>query len=404
MKRLYLISTFILLLVVVAGCQQPPVMVIKAGRMGEIAYLAPESEPTGVVFLFSGADGWNADLDDVAEAWQNKGAIVLKVPLPGYLEALRASADGCHYLISEIEDTSKRIQKTLGTRRYHAPILAGTGMGATLVYGALAQSPASTVEGAFSNGLPTRLDTRVPLCAGAPSTPATGGGFTYSPVTSLNGWWQMMPNAGQLKQARAFASKVNGARLIDEPEPPDSTMVERFDRLSEGKLAPPDNLGQVIANLPLVELPVKNEGTLMAVIWSGDGGWRDLDKTIGERLQSEGIPVVGVDSLRYFWRDRTPLEIGSDLAVILRHYQKVWKRQHIVLIGYSFGADVMPFAVNKLPMDLQDTIVRISLLGLAKETVFGIHIADRLLNRESEDELPVLPEVAKLDLQKVQCF
>ena len=31
-------------------------------------------------------------------------------------------------------------------------------------------------------------------------------------------------------------------------------------------------------------------------------------------------------------------------------------------------------------------------------------IADRLLNRASKDALPVLPEVAKLDLRKVQCF
>jgi type IV secretory pathway VirJ component len=114
--------------------------------------------------------------------------------------------------------------------------------------------------------------------------------------------------------------------------------------------------------------------------------------------------MAGVDSLRYFWRDKTPGEIGADLAVILRHYQELWHRPRVVLVGYSFGADVMPFAVNNLPKDLQQPIVRISLLGLAKNTVFGIHLADRLLDRVSKDALPVLPEVAKLDLRKVQCF
>ncbi len=35
-------------------------------------------------------------------------------------------------------------------------------------------------------------------------------------------------------------------------------------------------------------------------------GWRDLDREIGENLQKEGIPVVGVDALRYFWNERQP--------------------------------------------------------------------------------------------------
>jgi len=37
-----------LLLVTVVACQRSPVMSIEAGRMGDVAYLAPESEPTGL--------------------------------------------------------------------------------------------------------------------------------------------------------------------------------------------------------------------------------------------------------------------------------------------------------------------------------------------------------------------
>ena len=42
----------------------------------------------------------------------------------------------------------------------------------------------------------------------------------------------------------------------------------------------------VIATLPLIELPAELNGPLLAVVLSGDGGWRDLDKTISEKLQS----------------------------------------------------------------------------------------------------------------------
>ncbi|MBZ9558792.1 MULTISPECIES: virulence factor [unclassified Modicisalibacter] len=159
-----------------------------------------------------------------------------------------------------------------------------------------------------------------------------------------------------------------------------------------------------LATLPLTELPVAGKGDLMAVIWSGDGGWRDLDKTIGEDLQRQGIPVVGVDSLRYFWHEKTPDRIATDLAAILRHYRAAWGRSRVILVGYSFGADIMPFAVNRLPDDVKRHIVRISLLGVARDATFGIHVADKLLGHSSQDARPLLPEVSRLDLGKVQCF
>lgn len=390
------------ILTLVAACQ-PQETTIEAGRMGEVAYLAPEGEPNNVIFLFSDTTGWNTDLDEVAQTWQSKGAVVLKVPLPSYLDALRKSDDGCHYLISEIEDTSYRLQTELGTERYHAPILAGTGMAATLVYAALAQSPAATIAGAASDGLLSRLDTKVPLCPGAASTPAAGGGFTYAPTLALNGWWRLLSSGDQREPAQNFVHGMAGAEWVTAPR--NSGLTERFDRLLQAAFVPSVGGGDAaLAKLPLIELPVKNDGNLMVVIWSGDGGWRDLDKTIGERMQSLGVPVVGVDSLRYFWREKTPEQIATDLAAILRHYQTAWGRPRVILVGYSFGADIMPFAVNRLPEDLRMQIARISLLGMAQNAVFGIHVTDQLLGRTSDDELPVLPEVEKLDLRKVQCF
>lgn len=57
-----------------------------------------------------------------------------------------------------------------------------------------------------------------------------------------------------------------------------------------------------IANLPLIELPAEHRGPFLAIVLSGDGGWRDVDKDVAEKLRSEGVSVVGWDSLRYFWR------------------------------------------------------------------------------------------------------
>ncbi len=142
----------------------------------------------------------------------------------------------------------------------------------------------------------------------------------------------------------------------------------------------------------------------MAVIYSGDGGWRDADKRLGEALQLDGVPVVGVDSLRYFWREKTPEQVAADLAMILGYYPQLWGTPKVILIGYSFGADVLPFAVNRQTPAARTSIVQISLLGLAERADFAIQIAGWLGAGPSDAALPVLPEIARLDLSRVQCF
>jgi hypothetical protein len=42
----------------------------------------------------------------------------------------------------------------------------------------------------------------------------------------------------------------------------------------------------------------------MAVVVSGDGGWAGIDRDLGEELAREGLPVVGLNSLQYFWKPR----------------------------------------------------------------------------------------------------
>ena len=64
----------------------------------------------------------------------------------------------------------------------------------------------------------------------------------------------------------------------------------------------------------------------MAIVYSGDGGWRDIDKDIADRLHELGLPVVGVDSLRYFWSEQSPDVAAADLARIIAHYRDSWQR------------------------------------------------------------------------------
>ncbi|HSP97126.1 MAG TPA: AcvB/VirJ family lysyl-phosphatidylglycerol hydrolase [Candidatus Dormibacteraeota bacterium] len=381
-----------------AACQrgESPVSPRDEGRFGHVqAYAPTNGGAAGLVFLFSDADGWNAALDGDARALAGDGVAVVGVDLPQYLRGLAESDDGCHYLISEVEDLSKRLQRDLDFPVYRTPILAGIGAGGALTYAALAQTPAATVAGAVSVDPAPTLATRVPLCPGAPSTPAVGGGFSYGVAPSLPGWWlvsrrEALPASLQPLATPEAAEGSAAQRLL---------AATRAGLATASAAAPP-----ALAELPLVEVPAEKTHGLMAIIYSGDGGWRDIDKELGETLAAGGVPVVGVDSLRYFWRKRTPEEVGQDLGRIIDAYGTRWQTPRVILVGYSFGADILPFAYNRLPAAGRDRVALVSLLGVEPRAAFEFSVTGWFGGEPPADAPAVLPEVLRIPADKVQCF
>jgi type IV secretory pathway VirJ component len=164
---------------------------------------------------------------------------------------------------------------------------------------------------------------------------------------------------------------------------------------------PPDS---TLANLPLVEIPAMDSGRVEMVLHiSGDGGWGVTDRELSRRLAERGIPVVGLNSLRYFWKARTPDETARDVERILRRYLAVWRRTEIILVGYSFGADVMPFVATRLPDDLRRRIEAVALLGPDAKADFQFHITS-WLGSSSSKAFPVPPEIEKLRGMRILCI
>ncbi|MCL4683881.1 virulence factor family protein [Myxococcota bacterium] len=370
----------------------------ESGRLGRVELFRPAAAPAAVVFLLSDEAGWSPAWESAALALRADGAAVVGIDLAAYLSALRASDDGCHYVVSELEALSKRVQRELGSEQYLSPILAGAGAGGAFAYAALAQAPAATLAGAVSVDPTAALATRVPLCPGAPASPAPDGGFAYGRALALPGFWRVDPGSALAPELEPLAQR--GATAAD-----GASSAERVVALLEPLFA--GAADAIVAadrhDLPLAVIPADHPGPWMAVIWSGDGGWRDIDKQVGEILAREGAPVVGVDSLRYFWRRRTPEQVARDLAAVLSHYSDVWGTRRVVLIGYSFGAGILPFAVNRLPPDARARILQISLLGLEPRAAFEFHV-EGWFGRASAEDLPVLPELQRIDLGLLQCF
>ena len=123
-----------------AGAQTTEVDGLSLGRL---RIELPPSDPKGLLFLFSGVGGRTPEFDAAARQLADQGLIVAPVELQPFLDRQDALGRHCLYLVSDLEETSRRVQAVGGRGRYLTPIVAGTGMGAAVAYAALAQSPDS---------------------------------------------------------------------------------------------------------------------------------------------------------------------------------------------------------------------------------------------------------------------
>jgi type IV secretory pathway VirJ component len=176
-----------------------------------------------------------------------------------------------------------------------------------------------------------------------------------------------------------------------------------FAQLTEHPTVPTPNAG--LDDLPLVEVPARSaERQQLAVMISGDGGWAGIDRQLADNLAAHGLPVVGLNSLNYFWSGCTPDSAAQDLERILKHYLQAWEKDHAILIGYSLGADVLPFMAARLSADLRSRIGLIALLGPSRETAFEFHLSDWFGTGTQAKQYPLLPEVKNLQDLHILCL
>jgi type IV secretory pathway VirJ component len=107
-----------------------------------------------------------------------------------------------------------------------------------------------------------------------------------------------------------------------------------------------------------------------------------------------GYPVVGLNARTYFWQRKTPEQTAADVQALIDHYGKEWNRTKVILIGYSFGADVMPFVYNRLTTATQSNVVHQVLLSPSATTDFEVHVSEMLGYRRNNGK-SVLDEINK---------
>lgn len=394
---------------------------LRFGRFGKVFLYREKPQPSHVVLFVSGDGGWNLGVVDMARELAALDALVVGIDIVHYLKQLESSTEKCSYPAADFEALSQFVQKQLDYPSYVTPVLVGYSSGATLVYATLVQAPPTTFRGAISLGFYPDLPMTKPFCRGTGlewRPGPKGKGFSFLPAATLEIPWIALQGTidqvcnpdstekyvKQVKQGEiAMLPKVGHGFSVPQNWLPQ--FKQSFARLvAQQKSEPAPNL-TALQDLPLVEVPASGPATnLMALHITGDGGWGVTDKGLSKNLAAQGIPVVGLNSLKYFWTKRTPEGSAKDMERILRYYLAAWKKEKLILIGYSFGAEVLPFVVNRLPEELRAKVQLLVFLGPSATAQFEFHLTNWLGGAEHKSRFPVQPEIEKLQGMKMLCF
>lgn len=383
---------------------------------GTVRVFRATQDVSRVVILASGEAGWNQEAQHLAEQFAALDSLVVGVNTKAYLGPILAQSN-CTYPAADFENLSRFVQQKLRLPGYTPPILAGYGAGASLVYATAVQAPSHVFVGGISIG----------FCPSAPLTkavcPGLGVGWNKPgrdilPATGLRTPWvvlQKARNTGCAASADAFLKQMTGIAIVTangQGEPgsfPEETLLARaLQALSvrdeTAVSARPDSM----KDLPLIEVPATGQPNeagrdLLAVMISGDGGWAGLDREVGNAIATHGIPMVGFNSLKYFWTPRTPDQAAKDVLEVITHYLKTWDKKRLILIGYSFGADVLPFIYNRLPDAVKAKTDLVVLMGPSTSAQFEFHLSN-WLGGASDGALSTLPEAKEMKGRNLVCL
>jgi type IV secretory pathway VirJ component len=158
-----------------------------------------------------------------------------------------------------------------------------------------------------------------------------------------------------------------------------------------------------VSDLPVVELRAAHSNGWMAVLITGDGGWRAIDRDVARGLNTRGVDVVGLVAPDYFAVRRTPEESSCALLRMIEHYSLAWRAPHVIVSGYSRGAGVAPFMLNRLPPRWRARVQLVALIGLDRTIDFEVSKLDLLRSGPAPREVPVHAEVERLRGTRVLC-
>ena len=354
--------------------------------LGAITVINPNKPARDLIIILDAAPTAADEIYQLAR----EGHLIAHVPLQQFLDHAATHRDACISAVTLLDVFSQHLQQKFKFAHYQRPLLIGIDSAAPFALATLAQAPTNLFAAGIGIHFQPEIKLPAPLCPAPALSAQLNIDKKYRIETiDLSAPWKTFSNVDQIE------SYLNGLAAI-----------------KTAAVNAPAN--DSIADLPLVELPApvthttnvahdKSLDDMFVILLSGDGGWANIDKDIGDALNRRGLPVVGWNSLQYFWREKKPEQASADLARAIAHYQKIRKRPRVLLIGFSLGADVLPFMISRLPESTRATIGDTVFLALGQKVDFQFHVTD-WLGSNNANAHPIAPELAKLVGQPMLCI
>jgi type IV secretory pathway VirJ component len=368
-------------------------------EFGTVEVLSSDQPARGLVILVAGAADAPARNAD-AQALAKEGLIVVSFDFDAFRQALakEPADEDCHYIADDLKDLGQAVQRQLGIKRYFFPVIVGRGEGAAFAYAVLAQAPPNTLGGAISIGFEPTLKSDRPYCFEPALIKAADQTYALPTNSELPGMWRVIAGESERTRIEGFQEPMESAEYVpsQDEDATRSALIEGAVRL--GRTGERGH-----SELPVAVIKPEGQVNGLAVIVSGDGGWRDIDKSIGEWLARQGVAVVGVDSLRYFWSKKSPAQVAADLALLFDHYGSEFDTNRYSLVGFSFGADIMPDVWPLLPKSVKERVQVVSLLALGHNADFEVTV-EGFMGAATAESRPLAPLLAQLPLNRTQCI
>lgn len=391
----------------------------KFGMFGEIYCFRPLAETKYVTLMVCSQATSNKDARTLAIRGAENGVCVVLLSGQRYVTALQKSKDACLYPAGDFEMVSKFIQQYEKIPTYLVPTLLGIGAASPLVYAAVAASPAATFRGAVCVDFSPDLPGAKPFCKGAGLVSQKMGTgmlrilpaqhitiplvFLHSKTVSDSmAQLTMAYTRESINSSAGMSQETNGALAPESVwvnQAVDAIVSMQKDFVLEtGTMAE-------FKDIPITEFRSGTPDSIrpLVIYFTGDGGWDVSDKGIGHALIDSGIGMVGINSLRYFWTEHNPDSVTHDVERIIGAYEKKWKTHGVVLVGYSFGADVIPFVASRLSLPAKNKIQKVIIISPSQRADFSFHLGS-WFGKTGTKSLPVLPEIKKCLGMGLVCF
>src|SRR5579885_3443423 len=375
----------------------PPITQLQYGLFGTVTLAQPAGPPKRSVLIFSDHGGFGGAARDYAQGLAQEGSFVVGIDLDAYLAQLESLKDTCSFPAGHVEEMAHWMERHVDMPTYQPPYVVGLGAGADFAYALSVQAPSGTFAGVATLGYDFDFRLPRPFCSGdaGVATAIDGKAFRIVPVEAMPLSWLAQPFApgarvngflGAVARATGSsreATAADGMALAAE--------LDRLNRPQANTVVPDDTL----SDLPLTEIAPQGPGDhCIAIILTGDGGWAGLDKGVAAVLSRHGVRVVGLSSLEFFWHKKDAAQITAAVSRIIVHYATRYPNARFVLIGYSFGASLVPVVGNRLPETQRARVSGGVMISPDDAAVFEIHVGDWFGSTRHSDALPLTPEVA----------